>query len=106
LAEEVKKEAFARVAYERNAKRLLAELDTRDAVAAMRLYADEIDARAAVMEALAAQAAREWAAWIRGHAERTDPQNAPLRLEEVTLLQSRRTPVAHVWLEHHGPYRH
>jgi len=34
--EEVKKEAFVRVAYERNAERLLAELESRDAAAAMR----------------------------------------------------------------------
>ena len=44
---EVKKEALVHVAYERNAKRLLAELDSRDAAAAMRVYADEIDTRAA-----------------------------------------------------------
>lgn len=39
------------MAYERNAERLLAELDSRDAAAAMRAYADEIDARAAALEA-------------------------------------------------------
>jgi hypothetical protein len=44
---EVKNEAFVHVAYDRNAKRLLPELDSRDAAAAMRVYADEIDARAA-----------------------------------------------------------
>lgn len=58
---EVKKEAFVHVAYERNAKRLLTELDSRDAAAAMRAYADEIDARASALEAPAARAAREWA---------------------------------------------
>jgi hypothetical protein len=47
--EEVKKEAFGRVGYERNAERLLAELGGRDAAAAMRAYADEIDARAAAL---------------------------------------------------------
>lgn len=54
-------EAFVRVAYERNAERLLAELDSRDAAAAMRAYADEITARAAALEGPAAQAARGWA---------------------------------------------
>jgi hypothetical protein len=82
--EEVKKEAFVRVAYERNAERLLAELDSRDAAAAMRAYAGEIDARAVDLEVPAAQAACGWAEWIREHAERTDPLNGPLRLEEVT----------------------
>ncbi|HEV3380689.1 MAG TPA: hypothetical protein VG142_06885 [Trebonia sp.] len=49
--EEVRKEAFVRVAYERNAARLRGELDSRDAAVAMRVYADEIDARAAALEA-------------------------------------------------------
>jgi hypothetical protein len=62
---EVKKEAFIHVAYKRNAKRLLAELSSRDAAATMRAYADEIDARAAALEAPAVQAARGWAEWIR-----------------------------------------
>jgi hypothetical protein len=78
---EVKKGAFVHLAYERNAKRLLTELDSRDATAAMRTYADEIDARASALEAPAARAAREWAEWIREHAERTDPLNGLLRLE-------------------------
>jgi hypothetical protein len=52
--EEVRKEAFARVGYERNAERLLAELDGRDAAAATRAYADAIDARAAALEPPAA----------------------------------------------------
>jgi hypothetical protein len=60
------------VGYERNAERLLAELGGRDAAAAMRAYADEIDARAAALKAPAAQAARRWAELIRAHAERTD----------------------------------
>ena len=52
----------------------------------MRVYADEIDTRAAELEAPGAQAARGRAEWIRQHAERTDPLNGPLRLElgEVT----------------------
>jgi hypothetical protein len=104
--EEVKKEAFVRVAYERNAERLLAELDSRDAAAAMRAYADEIDARAAALEASAAQAARGWAKWIREHAERTDPLNGPLRLEEVTSCSHEELqPHMHGWSTH-GPYRH
>jgi hypothetical protein len=69
---------------ERNAKRLLTELDSRDAAAAMRVYADEIDTRAAELKAPGTQAARGWAEGIRQHAERTDPLNGPLRLEEVT----------------------
>jgi hypothetical protein len=56
--EEVKREAVVRVAHERNAERLLAELDSRDAATAVRTYADEIDARAAALEFPAAQAAR------------------------------------------------
>lgn len=82
--EEVRKEAFVRVAYERHAERLRSGLDRRDAAAAMRTYADEIDAHAAALEAPAARAAREWAAWIREHAERTDPLNGTVHVAKVT----------------------
>jgi hypothetical protein len=36
------------------------------------------------MEAPAARAAREWAAWIREHAERTDPLNGTVHVAKVT----------------------
>ena len=102
---EVKKEAFIHVAYERNAKRLLAELDSRDAAAAMRAYADEIDAHAAELEDPDAQAAREWAKWIRQHAERTEPLNGRLRLVEVTSCSHEELqPHMHGWSTY-GPYR-
>ncbi|MDX6390409.1 MAG: hypothetical protein QOJ73_1472 [Streptosporangiaceae bacterium] len=103
---EVKKQAFVHVAYERNAKRLLTELDSRDAATAMCSYADEIDARASALEAPAARAAREWAEWIREHAERTDPLNGPLRLEEVSSSSHEELqPHMRGWSTH-GPYRH
>lgn len=102
---EVKKEAFIHVAYERNAKSLLAELDSRDAAAAMRAYADEIDAHAAELEDPDAQAAREWAKWIRQHAKRTDPLNGRLRLAEVTSCSHEELqPHMHGWSTY-GPYR-
>lgn len=82
--EEVKKEAFAKVAYERNAQRLGEELARRDAAAAMTAYADEITAHADQLDAPGAAAAREWAGWIRRHAERTNPLNGPLRVLAVT----------------------
>jgi hypothetical protein len=81
---EVKGEAFVHVAYQRNADRLVADLARRDTAAAMRAYADEIAVHAAGMEVSDSQAAREWADWIRQHAERTDPLNGPLRLLQVT----------------------
>lgn len=102
---EVKKEALVHVAYERNAKRLLAELDSRDAAAAMRVYADEIDTRAAELEAPDAQAARGRAEWIRQHAERTDPLNGPLRLEEVTSCSHEELQRPMRGWSTHGPYR-
>jgi hypothetical protein len=103
---EVKKEAFVHVAYERYAKRLLTELDSRDTAAPMRAYADEIDARALALEAPAARAAREWAEWIRKHAERTDLLNGPLRLEEVSSCSHEELqPHMRGWSTH-GPYRH
>ncbi|MGH3170201.1 MAG: 2OG-Fe(II) oxygenase, partial [Trebonia sp.] len=104
--EEVRKEAFIRVAYERNAERLRAELDSRDAAAAMRAYADEIDARAAALEAQAAQEARELATWIREHAERTDPLNGALYVAKVTSCRYEELqPHMNGWSAH-GPYRH
>jgi hypothetical protein len=95
--EEVKKEAFGRVGYERNAERLLAELGSRDAAAAMRAYADEIDARAAALKPRP-----------RRRLGRVDPRacRAHGPAERATaprgghLLQPRRTPAAHAWLEH------
>jgi epoxyqueuosine reductase QueG len=102
---EVNKEAFIHVAYQRNAKRLLAELDSRDAAAAMRTYADEIDSHAAELEDPDAQAAREWARWIHQHAERTDPLNGRLRLVEVTSCSHEELqPHVHGWSTY-GPYR-
>lgn len=81
---EVRKEAFAALTQQRNAERLRDELARRDAAAAMREYADEIDAAAARSAGIDAEAAHEWATWIRQHAETTDPLNGPLRIVQVT----------------------
>lgn len=103
--EEAKKENFVGLAYERNAERLRAELDRRDAATAMRAYADQIDTHVAAFEDPAAQAAREWAAWIREHAERTDPLNGALHVDEVTSCSHEELqPYMHGWSTH-GPYR-
>jgi hypothetical protein len=81
--EEVKKEAFTKLACERNAQRLRDELARRNAAAAMIAYANEITAHAAELGDPDAAAALEWASWIRQHAERTS-RNGPLRVLEVT----------------------
>jgi len=104
--EEVRKEAFVRVAYERNAERLRAQLDSRDAAAAMRAYAGQVDARAEALEAPDAQAAREWAAWIRAHAARTDPLNGALRVAKVTACSYEELQRHMNGWSAHGPYRH
>jgi hypothetical protein len=94
------------MAYERSAERLRAELDSRDAAAAMRAYADEVDARAEALEGPAAREAREWAAWIREHAERTDPLNGTLHVAKVTSCRYEELqPHMNGWSAH-GPYRH
>lgn len=67
---------------------LSAELDRREATAAMRAYANKIDTPAAALEAPAKQAAREWAAWIREHARR--PRAA-------TPRRGTRTPAGMPW---------
>jgi hypothetical protein len=60
---------------------------------------------AAELKAPDAQAARGWAEWTRQHAERTDPLNGPLRLEEVTS-RSHEELQRHMrgWITH-GSYR-
>jgi hypothetical protein len=103
---EVKKEAFIHVAYQRNAERLRDDLTHRDSAAAMRAYADEITAHAAGLEEFDAQAACEWADWIRQHAENTDPLNGRLRLEEVaSCSREELQPHMHGWSAY-GPHRH
>jgi hypothetical protein len=104
--QEVKKEAFAKLTYERNAERLRDQLARRDAAAAMCRYATEIITHAAQLEASDEASAREWASWIRQHAERTNPLNGPLLLIDVTSC-------SHEELQRHmngwsayGPYRH
>lgn len=82
--EEVKADAFRALTYARNAERLCDELARREAAAAMRAYADDIDAHAASLESSARAAAEDWAGWIRRHADKTDPLNGPLQIVEVT----------------------
>jgi len=102
---EVKREAFVHVAYQRNADRLVSDLARRDTAAAMRAYADEIAAHAAGLEASDALAAREWADWIRQHAERTDPLNGPLRLMQVTSCSHEELQLHMNGWSTSGPYR-
>jgi hypothetical protein len=72
----------------------------------MRAYANEIDTHAAALEAPAKQAAREWAAWIREHAERIDPLNGALHVAKVTSCRYEELqPHMNGWSAH-GPYRH
>ncbi len=82
--EEVKTDAFRKLTYARNAERLRDELARRETAAAMRTYADEIDAHAASLAISEGKEVQEWARWIRRHADRTDPLNGPLQIVEVT----------------------
>ncbi len=81
---EVRKEAFAALTQQRNAEKLRDELARRDAAAAMREYANEIDAAAAQSTDLDSEDAHDWANWIRQHAEATDPLNGPLCIVQVS----------------------
>ena len=100
-----RREAFTKVAYERNAQRLGDELARRDAAAAMTAYADEITARADLLDAPGAAAAREWATWIRRHAERTNPLNGPLQVLAVTSCSHQELePHMNDW-SIYGPHR-
>jgi hypothetical protein len=103
--EEVKKEAFTKVAYQRNAQRLGDELSRRDAARAMTAYADEITAHADHLDAPGAAAAREWAAWISRHAESTNPLTGPLHVLTVTTCSHQELePHMNGWSTH-GPHR-
>lgn len=104
--EEVKKEAFTKLTYERNAEMLRDQLERRHAAAIMRTYADEVNAQADQLNGPDGDEARSWSAWIRKHADETDPINGPLRLTCVTSA-------SHNDLEPHmdgwstyGPHRH
>lgn len=102
---EVKKEAFAKLAQERNAARLRDELARREKAAAMHQYATEVEARAAALSPPDGEAAREWAAWIRDHADQINPINGPLRVETVTSCSHEELqPHMDGWSTY-GPYR-
>jgi len=103
---EVRQEAFAKLAYERNTQRLAGELARRDAAAAMTAYADEVTAHAADLDPTEAKAALEWASWIHRHAEATHPLNGPLHVLEVTTCgHDELQPYMNGWSTR-GPYRH
>ncbi|MFV8316249.1 hypothetical protein [Mycobacterium sp. 23] len=103
--EEAKKEAFVKVAYDRNAAQLGEQLDRRQAAAAMRMYADDIESRTEEVDDPARTEATEWAAWIRQHADHVDPLSGPLRLLRVTSASHDELgPHMNGWSTH-GPYR-
>lgn len=92
--EEVKQEALTKLTYQRNAELLRDQLERRRDAAMMRTYADDIEARAEQLNDADADGARKWSAWIRQHADHTDPVNGPLHLLHVTSA-------SHVDLEPH-----
>ncbi|OBH00302.1 hypothetical protein A5696_16255 [Mycobacterium sp. E2699] len=103
--EEVKKEAFTKLTYERNAEMLRDQLERRQAAATMRTYADEVNARADRLNDPFQDEARKWSAWIRQHADSTDPINGPLRLLCVTSASHNDLePHMNGWSSY-GPYR-
>jgi hypothetical protein len=103
--EEVKQEALVKVAYDRNAAQLGQQLEGRQAAAAMRMYADDIESRAEVVDEPARTETTDWAAWIREHADRIDPLNGRLRLLRVTSASHDELgPHMNGW-NTYGPYR-
>jgi len=103
--EEVKKEAFTKLAYERNAEMLRDQLARRQAAAAMRTYADEVNAQADQLNVPDGDEARNWSAWIRQHADKSDPINGPLRVTRVTSASySDLEPHMNGWSSY-GPHR-
>lgn len=103
--DEVKKEAFTKLIYERNAEMLRDQLERRQAAAAMRTYADEVNAKADQLDGPASDEAREWSAWIRQHADSTDPIDGSLRpLRVISASHNDLEPHMNGWSSY-GPYR-
>lgn len=102
---EVKQEAFTKLTYERNTELLRDQLERREAAATMRTYADEVEARAKELDSPGSDEAREWAVWIRQHADSINPINGPLRILHVTTAShDELSPHMNGWSTH-GPYR-
>jgi hypothetical protein len=103
--EEVKKEAFTKLTYQRNAELLCDQLERREAAATMRMYAGDVEARAEQLTGSDAEGAKKWSEWIRQHADHTDPVNGPLRLLHVTSAShDELQPHMNGWASY-GPYR-
>lgn len=103
--EEVKQEAFVMVAYDRNAAQLCDQIERWHAAATMREYADEMDSRTEKLAEPARTEAIKWSAWIRQHADRTDPFNGVLGLLRVaSASHDELQPHMNGWSTH-GPYR-
>jgi hypothetical protein len=97
---QVKKEAFVRVAYQRNAQRLLAELDSRDAAATMRAYARR-DRSTCCGPVGLGRASGTLVGRVDPPACRTHgPAKQATAHRGSHLVQPRRTPAAHARLEH------
>jgi hypothetical protein len=66
---------------------------------------DEIDCRLRQFAGSEEEKAREWAAWIRQHADRTDPINGPLHLMRVTSASHNDLAPHMAGWSTYGPYR-
>lgn len=103
--EEVKREAFTKLTYQRNTEMLHDQLERRQAAAVMRTYANEIDAQADLRNGPDGDEARNWSAWIRQHAAEADPINGPLRLTCITSASHNELePHMNGWSTY-GPHR-
>ena len=102
---EIEQEAFTKLTYQRNTEQLHDQLKRRQAVAEMRVYAQEIEAQAEQREEPEKQDALKWATWIRQYADRADPIIGPLRPLNITSAKSDELePYMNGWSAY-GPYR-
>lgn len=76
--DEIYADAWTSLADDRLAAQLQAELDKRRSAIEMRHYADELGQTAKTLAGSDKDAAREWIAWIRAHADGLDPRNGPI----------------------------
>lgn len=103
--EEVKAEAFVKVAYDRNAAQLREQVEQWQYVTEMRNYADAVADRAAELNGEVRAEAAAWAEWIREHADRVDPLLRPLeRLRAKSATHDELGPHMNGWSTY-GPHR-
>lgn len=81
--DEIFAEAKVELANDRLADQLHAELDRRRRAIEMHQYAGELEHASMLLAGDDKNAAQEWVAWIRAHADRLDPRHEPIAKKPI-----------------------